>query len=199
MLVAGLTGNYGMGKSLVLSLFRELGAATIDSDAVVRSLLEEEAVIKGVRGILGEEVMAEGGRLDKKNVAKKIFKNNTLRAQVENLLHPLVFERIQRFVDDNRGKVAVAVVEVPLLFEGGYEKRFDLTVVVYARRDVALKRLAHSGVTRSEAQRRLKAQLPITLKKRRADYVIDNSGSTGETRRQVAEIYDCLLREKGRE
>jgi dephospho-CoA kinase len=117
MLLVGLTGNYGMGKSIVLSQFEKLGAVTLDSDKIVESLLSEAEVIKKIKDLLGNKAFDEDGNLMKKKVADLIFKNDILKSSVEDLLHPLVFEKIESFLKTITNQHSVVVIEVPLLFE----------------------------------------------------------------------------------
>lgn len=195
MLVVGLTGNYGMGKSTVLPLFQELGALTLDTDVIVKSLLTEEDVLAKIRGLLGSEVFYRNGSLNKRKVARMVFKDDALRRSLEDILHPLVFERINLFVEKKAGKARIVVIEVPLLFERGYENRFKRTITVYSREEKALSRLEKQGIKRQETLQRLKSQLPIGDKIRRSDFIIDNNRSIKETSRQVKAIYQELLKE----
>ena len=195
MLVVGLTGNYGMGKSTVLPLFQKLGALTLDTDVIVKSLLTEEDVLEKIRGLLGDEVFYRNGSLNKRKVARMVFKDDALRRSLEDILHPLVFERINIFIRKNAGKARIVVIEVPLLFERGYENRFNRTITVYSREEKALSRLEKQGIKRQETLQRLKSQLPIEDKIRRFDFIIDNNRSIKETNRQVKEIYQELLKE----
>ncbi len=195
MLVAGLTGNYGMGKSSVLAAFGGLGAATLDSDRVVEALLKEPAVVRKISRLLGPGVLHPSGKINKREVARRVFGEPSLRISLERILHPLVFRRVQSFLRTVKGRSRVAVVEVPLLFEGGYTDRFQRIITVYTIRTVALERLRTSGVTGQEALARMKAQLPISVKKRRSDYLINNSGAMKDTLRQVEKVYDLLVAE----
>ena len=192
MLLAGLTGNYGMGKSTVLHIFEKLGAVTRDSDEIVGSLFEEEDVIRRIRHILGDRVFYKSGRLNKKKVARIIFRDDTLRRSLEDIVHPLVFERVRTLADGLKGTEKVVIVEVPLLFERGYQDRFDRTITVYTEEDVALYRLGKRGIKVKEAAARLSSQLPIKEKMKRADFVIDNNGTTRKTAEQVHMIYERL-------
>ncbi|MDH4232798.1 MAG: dephospho-CoA kinase [Nitrospirota bacterium] len=194
MLIA-LTGNYGMGKSYVLSVFRELGAIVLDSDEIVDRLLRDKDVIAGVKEILGETIEKEDGSVDKRLIAKQIFDNSTLRKKLEVLLHGLVFDEIQKSLLKIKGKKRLVVVEVPLLFEGGYQVGFDTTITVYTTQKAAIERLMKTGISRSNALKRLKVQLPIQIKKKKADYLIDNNGSKQKTFRQVEQIYMQLREE----
>jgi len=195
MLLVGLTGNYGMGKSTVLPMFTKFGVITVDADKIVESLLEEKSVLGKIKELLGDRVFDKNGSLIKKKVTSLIFKNNALRHSLENILHPLVFKRVKDFLEKMNGKHKVAMIEVPLLFERGYEDRFNRTITVHTKEEIALNRLEKDGVNREEAILRLKAQLPIEEKIKRADYVIDNNGTSKETMEQVEIIYNKLLKE----
>jgi dephospho-CoA kinase len=192
MLAAALTGNFGMGKSYVLSVFRDLGAATLDSDRLVNTILTERAVLARVKDLLGD-VCGPDGSLDKKRVAERIFSDPRLRVSLEAIIHPIVLERVDEFILSVRERFPVAVIEVPLLFEGGYSNRFQKVITVFASEETALQRLMESGITRDEALARLRNQLPIETKKKRADFTIDNGGSREETRKQVEALYRTLL------
>ena len=176
MLVAGLTGNYGMGKSRILSIFAKLGAYTFNSDTIVAALLTEKDVLEKIRGVIGHDVFNKRGSLNKKKVAGLIFRDKTLRRSLEDILHPLVFKRIKDMLK-TVDKGSVVVVEVPLLFERGHRKKFDKTITVFTDEETALKRLEKAGVKRTDALLRLQAQLPIREKMKRSDFIIDNSGS----------------------
>ncbi len=192
MLLIGLTGNYGMGKSTVLSMFEKLGSTILDTDKIVESLLTEKDVLEKIRGLLGDKVFDKNGSLNKRKVADLIFKNNKLRYLLENILHPLVFERIEFFLVKINKKDEIILIAVPLLYEIGYEERFDRTITVYTQEETALNRLEKEGITREEALLRLKAQLPIEDKTRRSDFAIDNNGTIEETMSQVKKIYKKL-------
>lgn len=195
MLIAGLTGNYGMGKSTVLSMFRKLGAVTIDADKIVGSLLKQKPVLNRIKKVFEKNVFDKQGRLDKKKVAEKVFERKRLRKSLENYLHPLVFQKINQFIKGFKSKKKIFIVEVPLLFEGGYQDRFDKVITVYAKKNTALKRLAESGITHQSAEQRLKNQLPIKEKLKKTDYKVDNSKKILQTSAQVREVYKKLAEE----
>jgi dephospho-CoA kinase len=195
MFLVALTGNYGMGKSSVLSMFRKLGAATLDTDEIVESLIIEKKVLVKIRKLLGDNVFYKNGNLDKKKVAEIIFKDAFLRYSLEDILHPLVFERIKDFIKKINVRYRVLMTAVPLVYERGYENRFDRIVVVYTREEVALDRLKKNRISKRDAILRLKAQLPIEEKMKKADFLINNNGSLDETATQVKKIYKKLMKE----
>ncbi len=187
-----------MGKSYVLSIFRDLGAVTVESDRVVEIMLTEENVIGEMKRLLGDEVVGPDGKLGKKAVADKIFSNEKLKVVVEGFIHPMVLSRIDDFIRNIRKRETVVIVEVPLLFEGTYQKMFKRIITVFTSEETAVERLTHSGFSRSDVLARLRNQLPIEIKKKRADYTIDNSGPKEETRKQVEKIYRVLVEEMER-
>ena len=195
MLLVGLTGNYGMGKSMVLAQFENLGAITLDSDKIVASLLSQQEISEKIRELLGNKVFDEHGHLNKKILADLIFKNDIVKSSLEDLLHPLVFEWIESFLKNITNKEAVVVIEVPLLFERGYNKRFDRTITVFTDVETALCRLEKNGISRNEAIQRLQSQLPVEEKINKSDFIINNNDAVGETMTQVTAIYKKLLQE----
>jgi dephospho-CoA kinase len=195
MLIIGLTGNYGMGKSSVASMFRELGAATIDSDEIVAGLLKNRGVIRSVAGIIGKEALNRDKTLNKRLIAEKIFTYKKLRIKLEAFLHPLVFEVIEAFVRKIRDRDAIIIVEIPLLFEAKFKKRFDRTITVHSSRKTALARLKKAGISRPAALARLNAQMDIREKKRLADYTIANNGAWQLTEARVRQVFEMLMEE----
>jgi dephospho-CoA kinase len=184
----GLTGNFGTGKSTVLSLFKELGAATISADWLVANILKRQNIVEAIAVLLGSHVITENGKLDKAMVASIIFDEPDKRKHVEAIIHPIVFEEAQQIRAQAKERKAVIVFEVPLLFEGGYESHFDKTILVYCNPETAIRRLCAKGFSQEESLRRISAQMPLDEKLKKADYIIDNSLSYDDTKRQVKEL-----------
>lgn len=195
MLIVGLTGNYGMGKSVVLGMFSELGAVTLDADDVVDNLLHDKAVLEKIRAKFGDSVFSDKGEPDRQKIASLIFRDKEKRDALEGILHPLVFKRISAFLDTlskERAKDKIVIVEIPLLFEKGCEGRFQKTITVFTDEHTALERLAKSGIRREDAVMILNAQMPIKEKIRLADLSIDNSGTLEGTETRVRDVYKRL-------
>jgi len=192
MIVVALTGNYGMGKSSVASLFSKCGACTLDSDAIVANLLQKKTVIQEIRKMLGPEALNSDRRLNKRVVADIIFHNKAVRKKIEALLHPLVFKAMEDAIKKIKPDDCVVIIEVPLLFEGGFQKRFDRTITVCTNQRTALSRLKKAGVSRKDALARLHAQMDIRKKKRLANYIIENNGTRQQTMAQVRKVYRSL-------
>ena len=182
--VFGLTGGIGSGKSSVAAWIKNnCGWRYIDADAVVRSLLEPKAAgWRSLKNILGQEFFDSQGALKRELLRSVIFKDKDLRRGVEQAVHPLVLEKIKAEIDGCRAGDKKMLVEVPLLYEAGWQKYFDAVIVVYAEPELCLQRVKErDGVSGSEASVAIAAQIPLKEKIEMADYVIDNSGSWPET------------------
>lgn len=203
MIIVGLTGNYGMGKSTVAKIFNELGAIIIDSDEIVRDLLDNTLVIHEIKRVFGDEVIKrevnalgqQKEKIDKKNLSHIVFNNPFLRKALEDILHPIVFKRIEEETAKIKDPAAIVIIEAPVLFERGYQNRFDKIITVFTSEDIALKRLKEKGITEEDAISRMKNQFPVEMKIKRSDFIIDNSIDIEYTRRQVEEIYIKLVSE----
>lgn len=198
MVVIGLTGNYGMGKSTVARMFRELGAVTIDTDAIVKELLNDQSVIFEIKRAFGEDIIQRptcGGQkteINKKMLADIVFQYPHLRISLENILHPRVFKRIDEQLN-NIPDTAIVVVEAPVIFERGYQNRFDKIITVYTSEEIAIERLGEKGISEEEAKKRMSSQFPVDMKIKKSDFAIDNSNDLDNTRRQVEEIYKLIV------
>ncbi len=202
MSTIGLTGNFGMGKTTVLRLFRRSGAFTYDVDEFVHNILKKPAIIKKAADILGEDVLTKKQAnisIDKKRAADIIFHMPEKRKAIEKIIHPEVMKAVKLAESETlkRKPSAIIIFEVPLLFEAGYESDFDRIVVVHCRRNTALTRLAKKGFSKDEALRRIRTQMSITAKKEMADFVIDNNDDMKKTELQVKRIFKSLIEKEG--
>ncbi|MCX8027106.1 MAG: dephospho-CoA kinase [Thermodesulfovibrionales bacterium] len=194
MIRVALTGNIGMGKTTAAKIFQSLGACVVYTDEIVRVLLDKYDVKKRLCEVFGDFVVKDN-ILDKRVLADIVFRDDCKRMQLEDILHPLVFEEVER-VCVRCGKDSIVVVEAPIIFERGYQKSFDKTITVFCDEDIAIKRLLLKGFNKEEATLRLKSQMPISRKCEMSDFVIDNNGSIEDLHRQVTTIYQTLERIK---
>lgn len=193
-----LTGNFGMGKSTVLSLFKKSGVYTINADAIVLDIFKKPLIIKKLSCLLGKEVLTKkSGRIsiNKKAMANIIFDNPQKRALIEKIIHPEVIKSAERFKTEimRKDPSAIIIFEVPLLFESGYEGIFDKIIVVYCSKEIAISRLLKKGFSRKDILKRMQAQMPISRKKTQADFLINNNFDINNTKRQVKEIFNRLI------
>jgi dephospho-CoA kinase len=149
-------------------------------------------MIKKISYALGEDILIKNTKLsiNKARVAKIIFNDVDKRKLLEKIIHPRVLEIIKATRSEilKKNPSALIIFEIPLLFEAGYEKYFDKTLVVYCNRKTAMNRLVKKGFSKDEALKRLRVQMPITRKKKLADFVITNNYDIENTEKQVRRI-----------
>ena len=197
MIIVGLTGSLGTGKSTVTNLFRELGAHIIDWDELARKVTRPhskawEAIVE----YFGKDVLNEDQTINRQKLAEIAFPDKKKVAKLNQIVHPEVFKEDERITSEIKrlDPDALIIKDIPLLFELTRPIFVDKVVVVFANEETQLRRLEEKGMSREDARERIRSQLPLEKKTKSADFVINNDGSLEETKRQVKEIYS-LLRE----
>ena len=193
LLRVALTGGIATGKSHCLRKFTEIGAPTIDADTLARQAVEPGT--PGLRLVVerfGSGVLAADGTLDRPALAKVVFGDDEARRALEAIIHPTVRDAIARWFEslERQKGVRAGIADIPLLFETGRDKDFDVVVVAACAPATQKARLmSRDGFSEEQAEQRLRAQMPIEEKVRRARYVISTEGTIESTDRQVAEIW----------
>lgn len=192
----GLTGNIGSGKSTVARLLVAHGAALIDADVLAREATDDPVVLRDLAAAFGEGVLRSGA-LDRDALGRLVFDDPAARRRLNAIIHPWVGQERERRVAALEAQAeppAVIVHDIPLLFEVGLDAAMDKTVVVDAPLALRLERvMARSGLSEAEVRARDAAQLPLSEKVKRADYVIDNSREAAGLEPQVARVWGQLL------
>lgn len=197
MLRVGLTGNIASGKSSVARVWARLGAPVIDADVLARRAVEPGS--PGLRRIVeafGPGVLDEKGRLDRAKLRRIIFRDPAARERLEAIIHPEVARlRAEEEARLEEQGAPIVVHDIPLLFEVGLDDQFDTVVLVDAPEELRLERLVRDrGLDEAEARRMIRAQMPSEEKRRRADIVIDNTGSLEELERKAEAVWRELER-----
>ena len=193
MLLAALTGGIATGKSYCLARFEALGVPVIDAD-----LLSRDAVAPGTPGLaavaarFGDAMLQADGTLDRARLARVIFADGKARADLEAIVHPDVYRRIREWSVNLPPHTAVALADIPLLFETGHDHDFDAVIVCACDPEEQVRRLVARGLAEADARARLAAQWPIDDKVDRGDYVIRTDRSFAETDAQVRRVYESL-------
>ena len=197
MLVLGLTGSIGMGKSTTARFFAEAGMPVHDADATVHRLYEAEAVAPIEAAFPG---MTAAGKVDRPKLAARVLGDPAAIQRLEAIVHPLVRESGVRFLNAAAARCAgIAVLDVPLLFETGGEARVDAVVVVSAGPDIQRQRvLARPDMTVAKLEAILARQMPDTEKRRRAHFIVDSSRDFDSARAQVHGILRAVAAMPGR-
>lgn len=193
MIVLGLTGSIGMGKSTVARMFAEEGAPAFDSDAAVHALYAPGgAAVSAVESAFPGVV--RDGAIDRAALSARVVGNPGALRQLESIVHPLVRQAQTQFLAGQRAAgAAVVVLDIPLLLESGGGEGVDKVVVVSAPTDVQRARvLSRPGMSEEKFARLLARQLPDAEKRAKADFVIDTGGSFEATRAQVRAVLDAL-------
>jgi dephospho-CoA kinase len=194
MIVIGLTGGVGMGKSTAANFFAERGLAVIDTDELARDLVEPgQPAMAEIRKVFGESVIDGQGRLRRDEMAKAVFADSSKREQLEGILHPRIREewlaQVERCRSEGRG---AAVVVIPLLFETGAEKQFTHIVCVACSLATQRARLAQRGWSEDQIEQRIAAQWPTEKKIGAAHFVIWSEGGIEVHQAQVDRILERL-------
>jgi dephospho-CoA kinase len=187
MIILGLTGSIGMGKSTTAKLFAEAGVPVYDADATVHTLYEGEAAASIEAAFPGTTA---DGKVDRNKLSARVVHDPAAIKRLEGIVHPMLGASRQRFLHDaEQSGAPVAVVDVPLLFETGGEKRVDAVVVVTTTPEIQRARiLARDNMTAEKLDAILARQLPDAEKRRRADFVVDTSHGLDPVRARIRDI-----------
>ncbi len=193
MFILGLTGSIGMGKTATAAMFADEGVPVHDADAVVHRLYEGEATPLIEAAFPGT---TSGGKVDRGKLGERVLGDKEAIARLEQIVHPLVTKARERFVADaERSGAKVAVLDVPLLFETGGDKRCDAVVVVSAPADTQRARaFERPGMSEDKFSAILAKQMPDSEKRARADFVVDTSKGFDFARAQVREILNAVAK-----
>ncbi len=196
MRVFGLTGNIGSGKSTVAAMLCEAGIPVLDADRISKEVTAPggrayDAVVQA----FGRGIVRDDGSIDRKRLAEIVFSDPVSRERLERITHPAIFEAMKEAITGiEREGHRAAVVEATLIHESGRKGLSEAVISVTCDRETAISRLAaRDGMSRSQAEARLRAQMDAERKAGASDYVIDNSGNLDETRRRVVALAGVLL------
>lgn len=192
MILIGLTGGVATGKSTVAKMFKQCGAIVIDADKLAREVVQPgKPAWREIVRRFGTSVLNRDKTINRQALGQIVFQNRTKRRQLERIIHPRVAREQARLTRQvaRKDPNAVVVYDVPLLFEAGIDKHVDKTVVVTADRETQIARLKkRNRLTRTEAIRRIKSQMPLAKKNSRANYVLDGTMRRSRLVRKVSNL-----------
>lgn len=196
MVIVGVTGSIGTGKTTVAKMLRRLGAVVIDADDIAHRAMEPgNPAWKKISSRFGKGILRDDGYIDRKKLGEMVFSDKKELKKLCDILHPEVYRRMRVIVSRTRkaDSSALVVLDVPLLLETGGRKHIDKLIVVSAPRSVQLERACRKfDLKRSAILRRIRMQMPLKDKVKEADHVIDNGGSLISTEKQVRAIWKKL-------
>ena len=192
----GLTGGLASGKSTVAGYFRNLGAHIIDADRVGHKLIEPgQAAFQAIIEHFGKETLGLDGRIDRKKLAGRVFADPKQVHALNDILHPRIIAHMRELAIRHRcnDPRSMVIIDAPLIFESGMDQMLRKVIVAWCHPEQQVERwMAKTGAPREDAEQRIKAQIPLEVKLRRADYLIDCSGSLEQTRTQAQSLYGQL-------
>ncbi|CUS39290.1 Dephospho-CoA kinase [Candidatus Nitrospira nitrosa] len=196
MILIGLTGGVATGKSTVAQMFKQCGAVVIDADALAREVVQpDKPAWRDVVRTFSKKVLNPDRTINRQALGSIVFRYPAKRRRLERIIHPRVAREQQRLTREAARKDPTAVVlyDVPLLFEAGIDKRVQKIIVVTADQQTQIARLKkRNGLSRAEALRRIRSQMPLAKKAQMADLVIDGTVSRAVGRRRVQEAFAIL-------
>jgi len=202
VLTVGLTGSVASGKSTVARVWEEEGVPVVSADELARRVVEPGSPgLAEVVEAFGDRVLAPDGTLDREALRRRVFRDPEERRRLEGILHPRIEALRRRWMESRRREgAALAVAEIPLLFEAGRAGDFDVVVVVDASPEERLRRMVEGrGLDRDEAERIMESQMDPAEKRERADRVVENDGSRAELERAARALLDELRRRARRD
>lgn len=196
MLLVGLTGGLGAGKSTVARMLADRGAVVVDADELARRAIDPGTPgFHKVVEVFGDDVLAGDGSIDRQALARIVFEDPEARRALESITHPEVFRLLAEEVERRRDSGDVVVFDAPLIVETGFDAATDLLVVVTLDPALQLERVVARGMDRAEAETRIAAQASPEEREARADEVLRNDGDLEDLERQVGALWDRLRRE----
>lgn len=186
-MIIGITGSIGSGKSTVSKYIEEKGYKIIDADKIAYSVFDEN--IKSIKKLFPKAFI--GDKIDRKQISLEIFTTPLLKEKLEKIIHPKVLSIIKKEIKKNKKKILF--LDVPLLYEANYQKICDKVIVVYVDLEKQVERLMkRDKIDKEYALKKIDSQISMEEKKKRADYVVDNSFSVEETYAQLEEILEKI-------
>jgi len=185
--VIGITGIFGSGKSTVSGIFRSKGATVIDADRIAhRHLLPGTTAYEKIVSLFGNNIL-NGRKINRAKLARLVFGNKGFLLKLNKIVHPFLISEIRSKI--NKAKQGIVVLDAPLLVEVGLRRLVDDLIVVVVERENLIRRLLKkTNLKKADILRRLRSQIPLHLKKRVADFIIDNNSTILETNKQVKRV-----------
>lgn len=191
-MVIGVTGGIGTGKSESIKFFMKYGAEIIDCDLISKEVSESKEMIEKLKEVFGDEIV-KTGKLDRKKLREIVFNDKEKLLNLNSLMHPLILFKVREEIKNRSKNKNIVIVEMPLLFEVGFETEVEKTVVISAPFELQLERvIKRDSLNYYEAVKAIRAQMSMAEKIKKADFVIENGGSKKELGDKIFELISKL-------
>ncbi len=192
-MILGLTGGIGTGKSTVANMLKEKGIPVVDTDLISREVIEYPEIIEKIKLEISNEVFDFNNKLDRKKMSEIVFENQEKLKKLNEIMHPEILKKMWDEVEKLKKNHKIIVVDVPLLFEINMEKEVDKILLIYASKEIQLKRIMErDGRTREEAVKIISSQMPLYKKREKSDYIIQNNDSLEKLEKNLDKIVQKL-------
>ena len=192
-MILGLTGGIGTGKSTVVNMLKEKGIPVVDTDLISREVIEYPEIIEKIKLEISNEVFDFNNKLDRKKMSEIVFENQEKLKKLNKIMHPEILKKMWDEVEELKKNYKIIVVDVPLLFEINMEKEVDKILLIYASKEIQLKRIMErDGRTREEAVKIISSQMPLYKKREKSDYIIQNNDSLEKLEKNLDKIVQKL-------
>jgi len=196
-MLLGITGGIACGKTETGHILSSIGFQVLDTDGLAHSLMKKgEPVYQAVVTQFGSEILADDGEIDRIKLGKLVFSDVQAREILNRLVHPMVISAAQEWMRACRANKQDAAVLVPLLFEVGWTDGWDAVVCVTAPKEQVDQRLKRRGLSQTETQKRIDAQMPLTEKAARADFILNNDGTVEDLRFRISDLIEKIKLDK---
>jgi dephospho-CoA kinase len=195
MLIIGICGRIGSGKSEVARVFEEHGAVVISADRIGREVVENNNIVfNSLKEAFGDEIISSDGSLDRRRLGVLAFASELAKAKLDSIVHPPLLDKLRSEIEKRRSiaDCDILVVDAALILDWEFESELDILVCVTSSEDQQIKRLADAGLTREEARQRLSSQIPAIAQASRSDFVINNWGSLDDLKVAAERLFEQL-------
>ncbi|MFQ6618010.1 MAG: dephospho-CoA kinase [Fidelibacterota bacterium] len=194
MLLLGVTGGIGSGKTEVCKIFKKLGAKILDADEIAKNIIDGNPEVKEqIVDYFGKDILNKEGTINKKVLAAKAFSDEESIDVLNSIVHPFVLDELDRWVSELSKEYDLIIIDAPLIFESGLDKKLDYTITVQTSLKKRLDRVLKTGkFSREEIMQRMEYQMSEEQKAELADFVINNNSTLEQLENRVKEIYNKL-------
>ena len=192
-MILGLTGGIGTGKSTVANMLREKNIPVVDTDSISKEIIEYPEIIEKIKAEISSKIFNNENKLDRKKLSEIVFENKDKLKKLNEIMHPIILKKMWEEVEKLKKDYKIIVVDIPLLFEINMEKEVDKILLIYASKEIQLKRIMErDGRTREEAIKIINSQMPLYKKREKSDYIIQNNDSLEKLKKNLDKVVQKL-------